>query len=163
MDVKGFGKKDTQWLSGASSITGTSSSSEHQRTVSLKPVSDSTVGTTTGAEPTSKEEAITLDDNKLPVVAKVINEACVTSNSLNSTAYVSGSKENLCMSSNSLNSTAYVTGSKDNLSALRSLGSSGTVASIVIMDPPHVALKVDHQNLFSSEIQSNQLSNDYPN
>lgn len=114
-------------------------------------------------EPTPKEEAITLDDNKLPVVAKVINEACVTSNSLNSTAYVSGSKENLCMSSNSLNSTAYVTGSKDNLSALRSLGSSGTVASIVIMDPPHVALKVDHQNLFSSEIQSNQLSNDYPN
>lgn len=49
MDVKGFGKKDTQCLSGASSITGTSSSSEHQRTVSLKPVSDSTVGTTTGA------------------------------------------------------------------------------------------------------------------
>nr|POE66348.1 hypothetical protein CFP56_15070 [Quercus suber] len=172
MDVKGFEKTETPSLSGVSSITGLSSLSEQERNMSFKPKSGFALGTTAGVAsmtvmdlipvtvegqcepvgsveerlqqitPTTKEQAVTLDDNKIPVVANVFPEKCV--------------------SSNSLNSTAYVTGSKENSSGLRTLGSSGTVASNVIMNLPHVALMVDHSNLTSYEIQSNQLSTDHP-
>lgn len=54
-------------------------------------------------EPATKEAAISLDESKMPVVAKVVNEACVSSNSFNSNAYVTGSKENLSV----LNSNAW--------------------------------------------------------
>ena len=42
-----------------------------------------------------KEEDVTLAANKVPVVAKVFNKACVSSNSFNDTASVTGGKESL--------------------------------------------------------------------
>ena len=175
MDVKGFGKKDTQRHLVISSITGTSSSTVHEGIVSLRPVS----GTVEGLEfsvgvdsktvmelppvgvgrqcerlecfeewfqhvnpilkgATNKEEPITLNENKLPVVANVINVACV--------------------SSNSLNGKDCVTGSKENLTALRSLGSHGKEASCVTMGSQDIGIKIDPKSQSSSETLSIQHS-----
>uniref|UniRef100_A0A7N2M9T7 DUF4283 domain-containing protein n=1 Tax=Quercus lobata TaxID=97700 RepID=A0A7N2M9T7_QUELO len=150
MDVKGFGKKDTQRHLVISSITGTSSSTMHEGIVSLRPVSGIVEGlefsvgvdskTVMELPPgaTNKEEPITLNENKLPVVANVINVACV--------------------SSNSLNGKDCVTWSKENLTALRSLGSHGKEASCVTMGSQDIGIKIDPKSQSSSETLSIQHS-----
>ena len=172
MEVKGFNKTEVQHHSRFSRTTGASSSSVQERNLSLMPVSGSAIETTAiddsrivmelvpvgvegQCEPvrcdedqlqqittTMKEDDVTLEANKVPAVAKGLNEECV--------------------SSNSLTNTAYVTGSKENLSVLWNLGLSETVPSNVIIDPPHVVLKVDHSKLSSYETHTSQPSTNSP-
>nr|POF18220.1 hypothetical protein CFP56_50754 [Quercus suber] len=140
MEVKGFEKTNAQHHSRVSSKTGESSSSEQEdRNMSA-------IGTIAIADSqftaTTTEDDVTLDANQMPVVAEVFNEACVSSNSFNSVAYVTGSKENLSVS--------------------RNLDLSGTVGPRVNIDPPHVALHMDHAILSSYETQSSPLSTAFP-
>lgn len=91
-------------------------------------------------EATKKEEAITMIENKLPVVANVINEACV--------------------SSNSLNGKDHVTGSNENLAALRILGSHGKQVSSVVVGSQDIGIKIDPKIESSSETLSIHCSHD---
>ena len=111
--------------SSSSVQAGMSPSSVQACDIALMPVSGSAIGTTAGdvsrpvlemvpvgvegqSEPvcydedrlqqiiaTTQEVDATLDSNNVPTVAKVFNEAYVSSNSLPNTAYATGNKENL--------------------------------------------------------------------
>nr|POE99668.1 hypothetical protein CFP56_18997 [Quercus suber] len=166
MEVKGFEKTNAQHHSRVSSKIGESSSSEqedrHISAIGTIAVADSVtvmdlvpVGVARQCEPlgceeerlqqftaTTTEDDVTLDANKMPVVAEVFNEACVSSNSFNNVAYVTGSKENLSVS--------------------RKLDLSGTVGPSVNIDPPHVALQMDHVNLSPYETQISPLTAAFP-
>ena len=172
MEVKGFDKTGVQHHSRVSSKTGVSSSSVQECNMSLMHVSGSAIGTTVVDDSrivmemvpkgvdgqcesmrydedwlqqitaTMKEDDVTMEANKVPDVAKVFNEEYVSSNSLTNTAYVIRSKENLAVSWN--------------------LDLSETVPSNVIIDPPHVAFKVDHSKLSSYETHTCQPSTNSP-
>lgn len=178
MEVKGFGKKDSQRHSGVSSIIGSSSSSAYDHIVSFTLISGNTVGTSTDADSLTVMELIPVgvggkcepvgsveeQSQQIILILKehATKDMAITLDKHKMPAIAKVVNE-VCVLSNSLHSNTYVTRSKENLCVLRSLDSRGTVTSNVLMDPQHATLQMDHQNPSSSEPLSIQHSNNYPN